>query len=161
MAGKLKGVIPAQTPKGVRKDNVSISLAMFGIVSPNWRLVTLQQCSTTWSPRSTSPSASTKVLPCSCVMLFANSFCNSPVLPKNKLKLDLKFQIPLNLIYHIVPNNVLVSQHDLLPCENGCFGPCFVSCFGWFNSIFHLFLSCFGNFVNYLKISRKTSCRGC
>ena len=35
MAGKLKGVIPAQTPKGVRKDNVSISLAMFGIVSPN------------------------------------------------------------------------------------------------------------------------------
>ena len=27
MAGKLKGVIPAQTPKGVRKDNVSISLA--------------------------------------------------------------------------------------------------------------------------------------
>ena len=47
IAGKLKGVIPAQTPSGVRNDRVSISLAMFGIVSPNCRLVTLQQCSTT------------------------------------------------------------------------------------------------------------------
>lgn len=47
MAGKLNGVIPAQTPKGVRKDMVSMSLAMPCIVSPSCKLVTLQQCSTT------------------------------------------------------------------------------------------------------------------
>lgn len=95
MAGKLNGVIPAQTPNGVRNDMVSMSLAMPCIVSPSCKLVTLQQCSTTSEnvkerlliilsyvkqnenlrrPLRTSPSASTVVFPCSSVMLLANSF---------------------------------------------------------------------------------------
>ena len=47
MAGKLNGVIPAVTPSGRRKDMVSMSLAIPDSDSPNCRLVTLQQCSTT------------------------------------------------------------------------------------------------------------------
>ena len=47
MAGKLKGVMPATTPIGSRKVNVSMSLLMPDIVSPSWRDVMLQQCSTT------------------------------------------------------------------------------------------------------------------
>jgi hypothetical protein len=47
IAGKLNGVIPATTPNGVLMVIVSMSLAMFGIVSPSCNDVILQQCSTT------------------------------------------------------------------------------------------------------------------
>lgn len=47
IAGKLNGVMPAVTPRGTRKVIVSISLAIPGRVSPSWREVILQQCSTT------------------------------------------------------------------------------------------------------------------
>jgi hypothetical protein len=47
MAGKLNGVMPAVTPNGNRNEKVSKSLLILGKVSPSWRDVTLQQCSTT------------------------------------------------------------------------------------------------------------------
>lgn len=47
MAGKLKGVMPAVTPSGMRYDMVSMSLVMDGSVSPSCSDVTPQACSTT------------------------------------------------------------------------------------------------------------------
>ena len=47
MAGKLKGVTPAQTPRGSRYVYVSMSLVTPPSVSPSWRLVIEQACSTT------------------------------------------------------------------------------------------------------------------
>ncbi|KNC31679.1 hypothetical protein FF38_10337 [Lucilia cuprina] len=77
IAGKLKGAIPAVTPKGKTKEYVSISRATLATVSPICKEGMLQQCSTTSKnlrkPRKTSPSASAKVLPCSRVIFLANS----------------------------------------------------------------------------------------
>ena len=44
------------------------------MVSPRSKFVIEQQCSTTWSPLNTSPSASTRVFPCSTVISPAISF---------------------------------------------------------------------------------------
>ena len=47
MAGKLKGVIPAVTPRGTRYVRVSMSRAMLVRVSPSIRVGMEQQCSAT------------------------------------------------------------------------------------------------------------------
>ena len=47
MAGKLKGVIPAVTPRGMRYVRVSMSLAMLVRVSPSIKEGMEQQCSAT------------------------------------------------------------------------------------------------------------------
>lgn len=47
IAGKLKGVIPAQTPKGILYELKSMSLAIPDKDSPSWSEGALQQCSTT------------------------------------------------------------------------------------------------------------------
>ena len=65
MAGKLNGVIPAQTPKGCRIEYISIPGPALSVNSPlsNWGAPI--QYSTTSSPRCTSPLASGNVFPCS------------------------------------------------------------------------------------------------
>ena len=74
MAGKLNGVIPAQTPKGCCKVYVSTPRATPSTYSPICKVPTEQACSTTSRPRWISPSASAKVLPCSAVNTCAISF---------------------------------------------------------------------------------------
>mmetsp|Transcript_20782 Transcript_20782/g.46535 ORF Transcript_20782/g.46535 Transcript_20782/m.46535 type:complete len:389 (-) Transcript_20782:258-1424(-) len=73
IAGKLKGAIPAHTPRGTRYEWMSTPVATFCIVSPIWREVVLQACSTTSRPRKISPFASSMVLPCSAVRICASS----------------------------------------------------------------------------------------
>eukprot|EP00698_Gefionella_okellyi_P013677 TRINITY_DN3763_c0_g1_i1.p1 TRINITY_DN3763_c0_g1~~TRINITY_DN3763_c0_g1_i1.p1 ORF type:complete len:705 (-),score=165.84 TRINITY_DN3763_c0_g1_i1:76-2190(-) len=73
MAGKLKGVIPAQTPNGWRYEYRSMSLDTLPTVSPIINDGMLNVCSTTSRPRKTSPCASAKVLPCSVVIDSANA----------------------------------------------------------------------------------------
>ena len=65
MAGKLNGVMPAQTPSGWRSECVSISGPTLRENSPFRRCGMPQANSTTSMPRATSPSASACVLPCS------------------------------------------------------------------------------------------------
>ena len=65
MAGKLKGVIPAQTPTGWRMVKVSTPDATPSEYSPLSRCGMPQANSTTSSPRVTEPLASGTVLPCS------------------------------------------------------------------------------------------------
>ena len=62
MAGKLKGVIPAVTPRGKRYVTVSMSLAMLGSVSPRMREGMEQHCSTT-SVEGTQPCNNTITVP--------------------------------------------------------------------------------------------------
>lgn len=47
IAGKLNGAIPAVTPSGSDNEYVSMSLAIFGTISPICKLVMLHICSTT------------------------------------------------------------------------------------------------------------------
>src|SRR5271170_6983824 len=73
IAGKLKGVIPATTPRGWRTDQLSIPGPTCSVNSP------LSSCgmpvanSTTSSPRVASPLASEKTFPCSLVRSAATS----------------------------------------------------------------------------------------
>mmetsp|Transcript_597 Transcript_597/g.2120 ORF Transcript_597/g.2120 Transcript_597/m.2120 type:complete len:277 (+) Transcript_597:1909-2739(+) len=73
MAGKLNAHTPATTPRGWRKLYVSMPRLTFPTVSPIIKFGMPQACSTTSSPRNTSPFASCKVLPCSAVMIAASS----------------------------------------------------------------------------------------
>ena len=68
MAGKLKGVMPAQTPKGSRMVIPSTSSARRGRFSPLARCEMPQANSTTSTPRRRSPRASSRVLPFSVAM---------------------------------------------------------------------------------------------
>ncbi len=63
MAGKLNGVMPAQTPSGSRVVWPSMFSAIWGRVSPLVSWATPQANSTTSMPRRTSPRASSRVLP--------------------------------------------------------------------------------------------------
>ena len=83
IAGKLNGVMPAQTPSGWRSDQESISGPTFLENSPLSICGMPQQNSTTSLPRCTSPSASACVLPCSREMARAMS---SACRPSSSLK---------------------------------------------------------------------------
>ena len=63
MAGKLKGVIPAQTPRGWRKLAQSRPLETFSTVDPWIRVDMPQANSTTSMPRLTDPRASSGIFP--------------------------------------------------------------------------------------------------
>src|SRR5690625_6602838 len=71
--GKLKGVIPATTPKGYLQIDPSIPVAILGKASPNIKLGVEVACSTTSIPRWTSPLESFNALPFSCVRIWASS----------------------------------------------------------------------------------------
>ena len=74
IAGKLNGVMPAHTPTGWRSEKLSTSVPTFSLNSPFSKCGMPVANSITSMPRVTSPSASARVLPCSCVMIFARSF---------------------------------------------------------------------------------------
>ncbi len=73
ITGKLNGVIPATTPSGWRIDQASMPRAIWSVNSPFSSCGMPQANSTTSMPRATSPWASLKVLPCSRVIMAANS----------------------------------------------------------------------------------------
>ena len=73
MAGKLNGVMPAQTPTGWRIDQLSMPAPTLSVKSPRSRCGMPQANSTTSRPRMTSPRASDRTLPCSSVMSRASS----------------------------------------------------------------------------------------
>ena len=79
IAGKLNGVIPAQTPSGCCNVYVSTPRATPSTYSPICNVPIEHACSTTSKPRWISPSASAKVLPCSAVNTFAMSFMLSRI----------------------------------------------------------------------------------
>ena len=68
IAGKLNGVIPAQTPSGWRSDQLSMPRPTCSVNSPLRRCGMPQANSTTSVPRVTSPAASESTLPCSSVI---------------------------------------------------------------------------------------------
>lgn len=47
--------------------------------------------------------------------------------------------------YHVVTDDVLVAEHNLLPCEDGSLRPGLECSLGSFNSILHLFLCGLGH----------------
>ena len=65
IAGKLKGVIPAQTPSGCLTDQESIFVPTFCENSPFNKCGIPHANSTTSNPLVTDPFASSKVFPCS------------------------------------------------------------------------------------------------
>ena len=65
MPGKLNGVMPATTPSGWRSEWLSTRVPTFSVTSPLSRCGMPSANSTTSRPRVTSPSASSRVLPCS------------------------------------------------------------------------------------------------
>ena len=73
IAGKLNGVMPAQTPTGWRCDQLSTFVPTFSLNSPFSICGMPQANSTTSRPRPTSPLASSKVLPCSSDIMRARS----------------------------------------------------------------------------------------
>jgi hypothetical protein len=73
IAGKLNGVMPAQTPSGWRSEWVSTPLATCSECSPLSSVGAEQASSTTSSPRATSPAASSTIFPCSEEIVRASS----------------------------------------------------------------------------------------
>ena len=73
MIGKLNGVIPAHTPSGCRNECRSTSVETWSENSPLVSSAIPHAYSTTSMPRTTSPLASSKVLPCSAEMIRASS----------------------------------------------------------------------------------------
>ncbi len=73
MAGKLKGVIPTQTPSGWRMDQESIPEPTLFVNSPLRRWGIPQANSTTSRPRVTEPFASESTFPCSEVTIAASA----------------------------------------------------------------------------------------
>ena len=73
IAGKLKGVIPAQIPNGCLIENESMFVPTFCENSPFNKCGIPQANSTTSKPRITEPLASSIVLPCSIATVSANS----------------------------------------------------------------------------------------
>ena len=74
MTGKLKGVIPATTPRGWRIVQLSMFVDTWSVYSPFNNSGMPHANSTISIPRTTSPCASVKTLPCSAVIIAANSF---------------------------------------------------------------------------------------
>ena len=73
IAGKLKGVIPATTPRGWRIDQLSTLVPTFSENSPFNKCGIPQANSTTSNPRVSDPLASSKTFPCSATIIFVNS----------------------------------------------------------------------------------------
>ena len=73
IAGKLNGVIPAQTPRGWRTLKLSTPPATFSLSSPLRSCGIPQANSTISMPRVTDPLASSRVLPCSDEQMRASS----------------------------------------------------------------------------------------
>ena len=73
IAGKLNGQIMPTTPSGCRTECTSTLVEAFSVNAPFIRCGIPQANSTTSWPRLTSPSASESTLPCSAVMIAANS----------------------------------------------------------------------------------------
>ncbi len=73
IAGKLNGVMPAQTPSGWRRVRLSMPRATSSTVCPCISVGMPQANSTTSMPRCTSPRASDSTLPWSCTMMRANA----------------------------------------------------------------------------------------
>ena len=73
MIGKLNGVIPAHTPSGCRNECRSTSVETWSENSPLVSSAIPHAYSTTSIPRTTSPLASSNVLPCSAEMIRASS----------------------------------------------------------------------------------------
>ena len=73
ITGKLKGVMPTQTPTACRMLQASIPLPTCSVYSPFNRCGIPQANSTTSRPRCTSPLASSKVFPCSAVIAMASA----------------------------------------------------------------------------------------
>ena len=73
MIGKLNGVIPAHTPSGCRNECRSTSVETWSENSPLVSSAIPHANSTTSMPRTTSPLASSTVLPCSAEMIRASS----------------------------------------------------------------------------------------
>ena len=65
IAGKLKGVIPAVTPRACRMEYISMPGPALSVYSPLSNCGAPMQYSTTSRPLTTSPAASGSVLPCS------------------------------------------------------------------------------------------------
>ena len=72
ITGKLKGQIPAQTPKGCLYVYMSTPLEIFSIVSPIICEETFVDVSKTSSPLVNSPTESERIFPCSSEMHFAS-----------------------------------------------------------------------------------------
>ncbi|EWG71005.1 hypothetical protein P348_02454 [Enterobacter sp. DC3] len=85
IAGKLNGVIPAQTPSGCISEWLSTPVPTFAECSPFCRCGIPQANSTTSRPRVSSPTASEKTLPCSSLMRRArrSMFSSSSALKRN------------------------------------------------------------------------------
>ena len=79
MAGKLNGVIPAQTPIGCRVVQASIPRPTCSVYSPFNNCGIPQAYSTTSRPRVSEPCASDNTLPCSAVMIAASSSAFSSI----------------------------------------------------------------------------------
>ena len=87
IAGKLNGVMPAHTPSGWRIDQVSTPVPTFSPCSPLSRCGTPVANSTTSMPRVIEPSASSSVLPCSCVTIFASSFLCDSIRSRKRIRM--------------------------------------------------------------------------
>ncbi len=83
MAGKLNGVIPAQTPSGWRKENRSTPVETWSENSPLSSVGMPQANSMTSRPRCTSPAASDSTLPCSSEMISASSLVRALTSSRN------------------------------------------------------------------------------
>lgn len=126
------------------------------------------------NPLSTSPSASANVFPCSFVMSLASSLWNGEreriftsvygfIFMSYKLLVIISTQTQKIFInththtYNIVLNQLLVLEHDLLPCENGRLGPIWESKSGGIHSFLHLNLCRLGYTYHYLVERRGVS----
>ena len=87
IAGKLNGVIPAQTPSGWRMLWLSTPVPTFSENSPFMKVGAATAYSTTSSPRVTSPSASSWVLPCSAARVRASSSARSHRIALNRSRM--------------------------------------------------------------------------
>ena len=85
IAGKLNGVMPAQTPTGSRSDQLSTPVPTLSLNSPLIRCGTPVANSITSMPRVTEPSASSSVLPCSSVTIFARSFLLASISSRKRI----------------------------------------------------------------------------
>ncbi len=83
MIGKLNGVIPAHTPSGWRNECRSTSVETWSENSPLVSSAIPHAYSTTSIPRTTSPLASSTVLPCSAAMIRASSSVCSTTSSRN------------------------------------------------------------------------------
>ena len=85
-------------------------------------------------------------------MLAANSFCESTV---HDYVNNCMVHVVDNFQYHVASDDVLVTEHDCLAGEDGCFPPGTVGCFGCFDSSLHFILSGLRDSCDQLQGERK------